>query len=391
MENKYSMNFLFHHIGRQFRKQRPANASAGLSPPLFPLCQPPRHKLGAGRPLISLFTPGQFCCRIGTIHHQERGAVSVPQAFLPGEVLAMSSQAADRLLKLDSGDAALLYLRLLRHGALTGLNWSESRLQGALNQLQSQGLAPAQLPPPTESLPQETPPPDYSTEDVSQALADPSSTFPTLVSEVERRLGKRLSTADLKSLYTLYDHLALPAEVILMLVGWCIEEVSRKYGPGRKPFLSQIRKEGFIWARLGVDTMERAEERIEKLTRLRGREAQVLRLLDIPSRPLVQREKDYIAAWDDMGFEDESIRMAYERTVLKKQSMDWGYMNGILRRWHERGLHTAAAVRAGDRDPRPVQAGGQQKSPPPADQERRARENVERTRRLMEQMKQEGN
>ena len=317
--------------------------------------------------------------------------MSVPQAFLPGEVLAMSSQAADRLLKLDSGDAALLYLRLLRHGALTGLNWSESRLQGALNQLQSQGLAPAQLPPPTESLPQETPPPDYSTEDVSQALADPSSTFPTLVSEVERRLGKRLSTADLKSLYTLYDHLALPAEVILMLVGWCIEEVSRKYGPGRKPFLSQIRKEGFIWARLGVDTMERAEERIEKLTRLRGREAQVLRLLDIPSRPLVQREKDYIAAWDDMGFEDESIRMAYERTVLKKQSMDWGYMNGILRRWHEKGLHTAAAVRAGDRDPRPVQAGGQQKSPPPADQERRARENVERTRRLMKQMKQEGN
>ena len=304
----------------------------------------------------------------------------------------MTAQAADRLLKLDSGDAALLYLQLLRHGGVDGLNWTDARLNAALDQLRSQGLAPKELPAPAPDPIPEAPPPDYSTEDITQALAEQNSTFPALVGEVERRLGKRLSASDLKSLYTLYDHLALPAEVILMLVGWCIEETARKYGPGRRPFLSQIKKEGFVWARLGIDTIERAEERIETLTRLRGREAEVLRLLDISPRPLVQREKDYIAAWDGMGFEDEAIRMAYERTVLKKQSMDWGYMNGILRRWHEKGLHTAAAVRTGDRDPRPVQAGGRQKAaPPPAEQERRAREDMERMRRLMEQMKQEEN
>ena len=244
----------------------------------------------------------------------------------------------------------------------------------------------ARPPPPPTS--QEAPPPEYSTEDIAQALADQASTFPALVGEVERRLGKRLSAADLRSLYTLYDHLAIPAEVILMLVGWCIEEIERKYGPGRKPFLSQIRKEGFAWARRGVDTMERAEEYIAKLARLRGREAEVLRLLDIPARPLVEREKTYIAAWDEMGFDNEALRMAYERTVLKKQSMDWGYMNGILRRWHEKGLHTAAAVQAGDRTARPVQA-RQGQAPSPAAQEQRAREDMERMRRLMEQMKQE--
>ena len=312
----------------------------------------------------------------------------MPQTFFPGEVLAITAQAADRLLKLDSGDAALLYLHLLRRGSADGLNWTGARLQAALDRLRSQDLAPAELPVPPE--PPDAPPPDYTTEDISQALADGGSTFPALVGEVERRLGKRLSTADLKSLYTLYDHLALPAEVILMLVGWCIEDVSKKYGAGRKPFLSQIRKEGFVWARLGIDTMERAEERIQTLTRLRGRESEVLRLLDIPPRPLVQREKDYVAAWDAMGFENEALRMAYERTVLKKQSMDWGYMNGILHRWHEKGLHTAAAVRAGDREARPVRA-GQRPATPSAGQERRAREDMERMRRLMEQMRQEGN
>ena len=158
--------------------------------------------------------------------------------FLPGEVLAMSAQAADRLLKLDSGDAALVYLCLLRHGSAKGLKWTDTRLQAALDQLRKQGMAPAELPAP-EPVVEEAPPPDYSTQDIAQALEDQSSTFPALAGEVERRLGKRLSSSDLKSLYTLYDHLALPAEVILMLVGWCSEEVSRKYGPGRRPFLSQ--------------------------------------------------------------------------------------------------------------------------------------------------------
>ena len=312
------------------------------------------------------------------------------QDFFPGEVLAIAGQAADRLLRLDSGDAALLYLQLLRHGGADGLKWTETRLQAALDQLRAQGLAPKELPAPAELPPPEVPPPEYSTEDITQALADQVSTFPGLVGEVERRLGKRLSAADLKILYTLYDHLALPAEVILMLVGWCIEEAARKYGSGRRPLLSQIKREGFVWARRGVDTMERAEEYVEKLTRLRGRETEVLRLLDISPRPLIQREKEYIAAWDDLGFDDEAIRMAYERTVLKKQSMDWGYMNGILRRWHEKGLHTAAAVRTGDRDPRPVRAGGVQKAAsPPAGQEQRAREDMERMRRLMEHMKRE--
>ncbi len=309
--------------------------------------------------------------------------------LMPGEVLAMTGQAADRLLKLDHGDAALLYLHLLRHGGLEGLKWTQERTQTALDKLRSQGLAPAQELSVPEPPAQQPPPPDYATEEINAALADKASLFPPLADEVERRLGKKLSAADLKKLYTLYDHLALPPEVILMLVGWCIEEMERKYGSGRRPFLSQISKEGFVWARRGIDTMERAEEYIAKLTRLRGRETEVLRLLDIAPRPLVEREKTYIAAWDDMGFEDEAIRMAYEKTVLKKQSMDWGYMNGILRRWHEKGLHTAAAIQAGDRDPRPVRAGGQTNRPHTADSDQRVREDMERMRRLMEQMKQE--
>ena len=81
------------------------------------------------------------------------------QVFLPGQVLAITAQAADRLLKLDSGDAALLYLQLLRHGEADSLKWTEARLQSALDRLRSQGLAPSELPAPAQPPRQDAPPP----------------------------------------------------------------------------------------------------------------------------------------------------------------------------------------------------------------------------------------
>lgn len=310
------------------------------------------------------------------------------ETLVPGEILALSGEAADRLLKLDSGDAALLYLCCLRRGSTAGLSWPEERLRPALEKLRSQGLAPQEsgtAAPAPAPVPDDAPP-QYGLEDISAALSDTRSSFPDLCDEVERRLGRKLSANDLKELFTLYDHLALPAEVILLLVSRCCEDAERRHGPGRKPTVPQIRREGFIWARQGLDTVELAEAHLRRLDRLQSREAQILRLLDIPARPLVERERSYIEAWDDMGFQDDAIRLAYERTVLKKQTMNWGYMNAILRRWHEKGLHTAAAVRAGDRGPAPVRGAAPVRTDRAAEN-RRAREDMERLRRMMDEMK----
>ena len=309
--------------------------------------------------------------------------------LLPGSIVAMTDQAADRLLRLDNGDAALLYLYLLRKGDLNGHPWPQPRLDAALSALKAQGLAP-DLAPRADAPEQSAAPPEYRTEDITAVLADPANGFSSLCDAVENLLGKQLNATELKSLYTLYDHLTLPMEVILTLVNWCCEEISRKYGPGRKPSMPMIRKEGFIWARKGIDTLEKADAHMQRLTSLHSRESEVLRLLDITPRPLVERERSYIAAWDDMGFEDEAIRMAYERTVLKKQSMDWGYMNGILRRWHEKGLHTAAAIAAGDRDTRPRAGLPQSQTTPIPEPPQNQQDYLDRMNRLLEQMNQEG-
>lgn len=309
--------------------------------------------------------------------------------LLPDSILSLSGKAADRLLSLGDGDAALLYLHILRRGNTAVPGWDEARIRAAGDKLSSAGLISAPVVT-TAAAPTREPealPPEYSLADITAALAGEAS-FSALADEVERRLGKKLSTPDLKTLFTLYDHLALPPEVILLIVGWCQRETEQKYGPGRKPFLSSIRKEAFRWARAGIDTAELAEAHLKKLLSSRTREGELIRLLDLPSRPLVERERNYLSAWTEMGFDDGALRLAYEKTVMgtASKSMDWRYMNGILRRWHEKGLHTAQQVQAEQRPtPRTAQAGKPVNQAP----DRQAREDMERARRLLQQMKQE--
>ena len=91
-----------------------------------------------------------------------------------------------------------------------------------------------------------------------------------------------------------------------------------------------------------------------------------------------------MAAITDMGFADEVLRLAYEKTVYKKQKMDWDYMNGILCGWHRKNLHTLAEVEAGDRQRRPAAQPAMQGRPAaPGEADQRVREDLERMREFL--------
>lgn len=277
--------------------------------------------------------------------------------LLPNEILSLSAQAAKRLIRAGSGDGALLYLALLDCGgdgerARKALKWDGRRLEEAYALLSRLELvAPDQAPRPAAPEEGADRPPEYSRADVAAAL-ERESAFSGLYRAVEGCLGAPMNDTDLKSLYTIYDYLALPAEVILMLAHWCAAEAERKLGPGRRPRMSEIKKTAFRWKRMGLDTVEAAEDHLRRQQALAGRERDILPLLGIRDRPPVDREREYIAAWVDMGFADDAIRLAYERTLFQKQKLNWPYMNSILRRWHQAGLHTAAQVEAGDKPPK---------------------------------------
>ena len=48
----------------------------------------------------------------------------------------------------------------------------------------------------------------------------------------------------------------------------------------------------------------------------------------------------------------EAVAIAYDKTVLRCHEFKWPYCNGILKKWHEAGLHTAQEIREKDHPPR---------------------------------------
>ena len=274
--------------------------------------------------------------------------------LLPNEILSMTAQAARRLVETGDGDCALLYLALLQGGsdpdrAAGQLGWDTPRLSAAFSRLTSLGLAQGSCPSPASAPAQpalvDDRPPEYTRGDIAHALEREMS-FHGLYLEMERLLGKVFSDADLKSLYTIYDYLALPVEVIFMLGGYVVRSSRRQKGEAAPPpRMSEVKKEAFRWKRLGITTVERAEEFLRRQESIDQREWGVLSAVGVTQkRPAIDREREYINRWVGWGFSDEMIHLAYERTIFRKGQMNWPYVNKILESWHKSGFTTPQQV-----------------------------------------------
>ena len=191
--------------------------------------------------------------------------------------------------------------------------------------------------------------PHYTEQDVARAMQEEDD-FASLYGEVQRQLGRSLNTEDLKILLSFVHYLGLPAEVIITLVCYC-KDRARQKGSRYKPSLRAIEKEAYAWAEQGIDTLEEAAAFMNRQQIRCSRMGNLMRLLQISGRRLTQAEENYANEWLDLGFDDEAISMAYERTCLNTGGLRWNYMNGILTRWHKAGLHTGEQIRNGDRKP----------------------------------------
>ena len=266
--------------------------------------------------------------------------------------IVLPAQQADRLIGRGDGDAALLYLCLLRadRGVTAQelqrrLKWSQLRLHAAETALQELGLidrTPEQKPPePAQERPV------YTADDLTDLLTGYAG-FRMLVPQTEEKLGKRLKTADLQILAGLYDDLGLPADVIYLLVCHCVARSEERYGPGRRPTLRQIEKEGYHWAQRGLFDQESASRYLRDWNVRRSAMSRYMQVLGLGDRRPVESEERYITDWMDKGFPPETVALAYDKTVFYKKELNWRYLNGILRRWHENGWHTEEEVRQSD-------------------------------------------
>ena len=263
------------------------------------------------------------------------------------ESVKISQTDMKKLLSAASPDAALLYLYIqsgnMMEQAEKELNLNPSRLNTAAATLRQLGLicddrrcpiAPGERP-------------GYSERDVLEAMEEDNS-FRGLYGEVQRLLGRSLNTEELKILLGFVRYLGLTPDVISVLVCYC-KDRARQKGSMRNPSLRTIEKEAYAWAERGIDTLEEAAAFIHTQNVRNSRLHRLMNTLQIRGRNLTAAEERYAQSWLDMGMDEDAISMAYERTCLNTGGLNWNYMNKILQRWHEQGLHTAEDIRNGDR------------------------------------------
>lgn len=262
-----------------------------------------------------------------------------------------------KLLATANADVALLYLYLHSGNALEKaeeeLHISAGRVQCAAATLRQLGLWMPEKQ--QKILAGERP--QYSENDVIRAM-DTSVEFRALYEELQRLFGRSLNTEELKIVLGFTNYLGLPMEVISVLVCYC-KDRARQKGGLRNPSLRTIEKEAYHWAEQGIDTMEEAVAYIQRQNQRNSSLSKLMQLLQIRGRNLTPGEEKYAVKWLEWGFDKEAISMAYERTCLNVGGLNWAYMNKILTRWHEAGLHTGAQVRSGDKKPLPKGASGQ--------------------------------
>lgn len=272
-------------------------------------------------------------------------------AAAPG--LSLPVEHAEALLALRDGDAALLYIWLLTDNAelreercAAQLGLSPDAVRAAAEKLRSAGLlgestgAEKPLPPPEET-------PQYTAEDIVRRSGEDGA-FQALLAEIQTLLGHRLSGADLKTLFGIYDRLGLPCEVIMLLIHHCAEQARKRYGEGRLPTMYAIEKEAYRWCNREIMTLELAEEYLAALEKQEEAMALLARTLQISGRSPTPTERRYMEEWLAMGFPQEALALAYDRTVIGTGKLVWKYMDRILRSWQEKGLRTVREIEEKD-------------------------------------------
>lgn len=307
-----------------------------------------------------------------------------------GGTISISGRDARALIAARDGNAALLYLHILAGGgalsyagAAQALGCSEQEIRRAMGVLGNLGLVEAPRTAQPQPMQREELP-EYSAADIHREMQS-GSAFAGLVEEVQRIYGRLLSSDGLRKLFGIYDSLGMAPEAILMLVTHCMEEYRRKNGSTRLPTMGYVEKAAFAWHSAGVYTLEQAEQYLRVMDERRGLQKELRRLLGIRDREPSPTEQKYIEKWAAMGFGQDVIALAYDRTVMQTGKLAWRYMDSILTSWQQNGLRTTEDIETGD-SPAPSRGRQTARTPASGEQSGESANELEELRRFLTSM-----
>lgn len=269
--------------------------------------------------------------------------MAVSSVTLPeGELRVARCDTLDKLIAVGDGDAALLYLYILRNGDSADeatvrrtLRLPQDRYERAaftLNSLTAPA-APAQ-----EGADKPSDTPQYNPDELRRARLDDHK-FAAVCQSAEETLGRTLTEGQLRCLLTAYDHLGLSAGAIIELLAF----LKNEKGTVR---LADIRRETYAWADMGVVSAQDAQDYLARKVNEKPLCAAVYQALAAdPAQPAPKEQRVCTYALSH-GFPAEAVALAVRRADKQQGKRSLDYILGILRRWEEKGVHTVSEITA---------------------------------------------
>lgn len=279
-----------------------------------------------------------------------------------GSIFAVPAAVADRHLKFCSEAQLKVLLLALRQGqspvdtaGIAGrLGLTEAEVDDCLQywqeaQLFTEGSAPQ----PEKAEPAPAEPPKKTVEEgvttirsrghlspgEVNALLREDKRFAGLAAELEKARGSVLSPSEREILAYLCGSLELTPEYLLVAAAYCRDRGKKK--------MSYLEKMVAGWLEEGIDTYEKAEVHIRRLTRQEDDEGRIRRLFGLPERALTAREKACINRWcGEYMTPDALIKLAYDRAVEATGKVSFAYIDKVLAAWAAKGITTVEAAEA---------------------------------------------
>ncbi len=102
---------------------------------------------------------------------------------------------------------------------------------------------------------------------------------------------------------------------------------------------------GEVWAKQNVSTLDEANLKIADMEKANELWVEIKNITGLPNPKPTAKQSEYLEIWaGEFGYDADVISYAYEKTVEKKGSISFSYMNGVLKKWRELKLNTLDAI-----------------------------------------------
>ncbi|GMQ62423.1 DnaD domain protein [Vallitalea maricola] len=174
--------------------------------------------------------------------------------------------------------------------------------------------------------------PQYKIDEITSFMS--RQNYKQLIYITQKYLGKMLTQQDINTLIGFNDWLGLPFEVIELLIEYCVSNNHRN--------MSYIEKVAINWADEGINTIAKAENRIETFN---NSYFKIMKSLGIGDRNPTPKQITYMKKWlNDYDLSIEIIIEACNRTMETIHQPQFSYIDAIINNWHKNNVKTLKNV-----------------------------------------------